>query len=225
MSLLFRCISVTQIQTIGSQKHIYTIKVCSSALLCLLKICMFHLRRMQQKRTNYDPVYTEVVQDKVTQHCCSSFLSLYRRAMHFSPGRSMWIFSWFRAPCSYHSFYDAGFLLCFVFAHVSVSQCACWKVCWDSGQSAKQSASGLTFHSNTIFTSHSAFPLSSLILHCLGLHWGKCQCTHLLWVWPSNRGLATPKPEMKSGTGLRTTRGDGKGELIRLGLRHQQLAG
>lgn len=129
------------------------------------------------------------------------------------------------APCGYHSYYVGGFLQCFVFAHVSVSQCACWKVCWDSGQSAKQSASGLTFHSNTIFTSHSAFPLSSLILHCFGLHWGKCQCTHLLWVWPANRGLATPKPEMKSGSGLRTTRGDGKGELIRLGLRHLQLAG
>lgn len=137
----------------------------------------------------------------------------------------VWIFQWFRVPCSYHSFYIGGFLQCFVFAHVSVSQCTCWKVCWDSGQSAKQSASSLTFHSNTIFTSHSAFPLSSLILHCFGLHWGKCQRTHLLWVWPANQGLATPKPEMKSGSRLKMTRGDGKGELIRLGLRHLQLAG
>lgn len=38
---------------------------------------------------NYDPAYTEVVLDRVTQHCCSSFLSLYRHGVHFSPGMSM----------------------------------------------------------------------------------------------------------------------------------------
>lgn len=103
------------------------------------------------------------------------------------------------------------------FFSVCVCVCICMSLCLC--MHAREPASSLTFHPATVSPSPLYISLSPSILHCLCLHQGKCQRTHL------SIGLADPSRPGYIHRPRWSQKARGERESIRLGLRHLQLAG
>lgn len=125
---------------------------------------------MVLKHNHYDLHIYIVVPGNVAQQFCTVSLSLYIHSMYLSACMSACMGLPMIQEASPHSY--ILFQCVLVFARVCVAACMLDGL-------LRQPASSLTFHSATISTFLLYISLSSSILHCFGLHQGKCQCTHL----------------------------------------------